>query len=317
VEEAATVTKRSWDILGPTIRKDDSEIWVTFNPDLDTDETWVRFIENTPEDALVLECSYHNNPWFPKVLERERQEFLKAVELGIREQEEYDNIWEGKTKSSVEGAIYNKQIAAMIQDGRYTSVPHNPRLYTHTVWDLGYNGMSIGFVQKSASTVNIIDHVNVSGYTYEDCAGLIRQKVRDRGYRIAIDGQTGGKAWLPHDGKQTRPDKGKSPINQLKDLGLDVDDEGIPNLGIDARIEAGRVMFPRVWIDKENCTDLFNSLRRYARKIMPETGQVGGIKKDGNDHDGDMYTYIGVIEDELVNESIDFKPLQYDNTGIV
>ncbi|MCP3678345.1 MAG: PBSX family phage terminase large subunit, partial [Deltaproteobacteria bacterium] len=95
VEEAAAVTRRSWDILIPTIRKAGSEIWATFNPDLDTDETWTRFVENTPEDAYIQEMSFDTNPWFPDVLDRERHEFLRQIEKGSRRQEEYDNIWGG------------------------------------------------------------------------------------------------------------------------------------------------------------------------------------------------------------------------------
>ena len=49
VEEAQVVKKKSWDLLIPTIRKPGSEIWFTFNPELDTDETYVRFVENPPD----------------------------------------------------------------------------------------------------------------------------------------------------------------------------------------------------------------------------------------------------------------------------
>lgn len=317
IEEAQAVSKRSWDILVPTIRKEGSEIWVTFNPELDTDETYVRFVESEREDAYVKKVGWADNPWFPKVLEDERQAFQKQVDDGIREQWEYDHVWEGMCKPAVDGAIYAKQIDELLEGNRYTSVAHDPNLYTHTVWDLGYNGMSIGFVQRAASTPRLVDHLKLEGATYEECVQAIRDKANTHGYRIAIDGREGGIAWLPHDGKQTRPDKGKSPINQLNDLGLKTDLEGVPDVGIDARIEAGRQMFPRLYIDNERCTDLFNSLRRYARKISPETGQPMGIKKDGYDHDGDMYTYIAVVENELVNESDNFQPLNYDISHIV
>ena len=43
-EEAQAISKRSWDILIPTIRKDGSEIWVSFNPQLESDETYRRFV---------------------------------------------------------------------------------------------------------------------------------------------------------------------------------------------------------------------------------------------------------------------------------
>src|SRR5665213_2694152 len=57
VEEAQTVSKRSWDILLPTIRAPNAEVWVSFNPDMDTDDTWQRFIVNTPPGAKVAKMS--------------------------------------------------------------------------------------------------------------------------------------------------------------------------------------------------------------------------------------------------------------------
>src|SRR5512139_2019733 len=60
VEEAQTVRKRSWDILIPTIRAPNSEIWVSFNPDMDTDDTWLRFIQNPPPGARVAQTGWED-----------------------------------------------------------------------------------------------------------------------------------------------------------------------------------------------------------------------------------------------------------------
>ena len=97
-EEAQSFTRRSLDILLPTIRKPESELIFTFNPELDTDEIYTRFIENQPDDAILIECSYHNNPWFPDVLEKERQEFERQVASKARSKVDYEWIWEGKCK---------------------------------------------------------------------------------------------------------------------------------------------------------------------------------------------------------------------------
>jgi phage terminase large subunit len=51
VEEAQSVSGRSWDVLIPTIRKEESEIWISFNPELETDETYQRFVVNPPENS--------------------------------------------------------------------------------------------------------------------------------------------------------------------------------------------------------------------------------------------------------------------------
>ena len=68
VEEAQSVSANSWNVLIPTIRKQDSEIWVSFNPELPTDETWKRFVENPPESSVVVKVNWNDNPWFPETL---------------------------------------------------------------------------------------------------------------------------------------------------------------------------------------------------------------------------------------------------------
>jgi phage terminase large subunit len=291
VEEAATVTKRSWEILIKTIRKAGSEIWVTFNPDLDTDDTWVRFVENTPPNCHVEEMSFDTNPWRSEEFEKDRLHMLDMIAQGKEEQETYDNEYLGQPKTAVDGAIYAKQTLKVKEDNRLTHVPHDPVLFTHLIWDLGYSdNMVIGFVQRAGSSVRFIDYIEDSHRTYDSYVSQIRQMAEKNGYRIALDGRTGGKAWLPHDGKAKRPEVGKSPIELLNELGLKTDEEGVPDIGIKGRIEAGRQMFARCVFDKEKCTPLFNRLRRYARKINPE-GHAVTIKKDGNDHAGDMYIY--------------------------
>lgn len=307
IEEAQAVTRRSWDILVPTIRKDDSEIWVSFNPDLDTDETYVRFVENTPDDAVVVKVGWETNPWFPAVLDKERREFLRQVERGARRQEEYDNIWGGKCKPAVDGAIYVQEVIKTLEDKRLCPVPYDPTLKVHTVWDLGWNDkMAIGFVQTAASSVRFIDYIEDSHRTYESYV----QEIKDRKYNL-------GKAWLPHDGRARNPQTGKSPIELLNALGLEAPNPGVPDIGVDAGIRAARQMFPRCYFDKERCTPLFNRLRRYARVISPTTDEPQGPKKDDNAHGADMFRYVAVCEKNLTNDTMDMKPLKYDLRGIV
>jgi phage terminase large subunit len=72
VEEAENVSRNSWEVLIPTIRKAGSEIWLTFNPALESDETYQRFVVNPPPGALLLKLNWIDNPWFGGELERER-----------------------------------------------------------------------------------------------------------------------------------------------------------------------------------------------------------------------------------------------------
>ena len=71
VEEAQSVSKESWNTLIPTIRKENSSIWISFNPDFDDDPTYVMFIRNPPPGAKVTRVTFRDNPWFPEVLKTE------------------------------------------------------------------------------------------------------------------------------------------------------------------------------------------------------------------------------------------------------
>lgn len=64
VEEAESVTEESWATLLPTIRKKGSEVWITFNPDNETDPTSKRWILEPPPEAIVREVNWMDNPFF-------------------------------------------------------------------------------------------------------------------------------------------------------------------------------------------------------------------------------------------------------------
>jgi phage terminase large subunit len=100
IEEAQAVSAESWDILIPTIREANSEIWLTFNPLDETDPTYQRFIINAPENAIVQKVNYNRNPHFPDVL-RQEMEWLKA-----RDYESYLHIWEGEVRKHSNAVIF-------------------------------------------------------------------------------------------------------------------------------------------------------------------------------------------------------------------
>ena len=324
VEEAALVTRRSWDILLPTIRKEDSEIWITFKTELETDDTWVRFVENQPADCVVVDMSYDTNPWMTKTADRERKEFLRQVENGSRRQEDYDNIWLGKCKTSVEGSIYPDEVLAVKESGRLCHVPYDPTLKVFIIYDIGWNdAMAISAVQVAASSVRFIDYMEDNHRTYEYYINGIDAHgnhtgvgLLDKPYAKQIKAM-----WLPQDGKAHNPQTGKSDIEIVRSLvegkGIEVPEECIPDIGVKQGIEAARQMFPRVSFDKVLCTPLFNRLRRYARVISPTTGQAGKPKHDEHSHGADNFRYVAVIEKELTNEDEDMSPINYSDQGIV
>ncbi|WCM21372.1 PBSX family phage terminase large subunit [Paraburkholderia bryophila] len=104
VEEAQAVTKDNWEILIPTIRKEGSEIWVSFNPDEEDASTYQRFVVHPPPDAFVVKVGWEDNPWFPSTLEKERQHMLAV------DPEAYEHVWGGSPRKISEAIIFNKRV---------------------------------------------------------------------------------------------------------------------------------------------------------------------------------------------------------------
>jgi len=94
VTEAHNVSQESWTKLIPTILKNNSEIWVDFNPEYEDDPTYKTFVATPPDGAIVREVSYWDNPWFPKSL-RDKMEQDRA-----RDKTKYAQVWLGKPKGS-------------------------------------------------------------------------------------------------------------------------------------------------------------------------------------------------------------------------
>jgi len=132
VEEAQTVSRLSWDVLIPTIRKDNSEIWVTFNPLLETDDTYQRFVVHQPPNSVIQKINWSDNPWFPETLRTEK-DLLK-----LRDPAAYNTVWEGLCRQTVDGAIFAKEMQMADLEGRITNVPYDPVKPVHAVFDLGW-----------------------------------------------------------------------------------------------------------------------------------------------------------------------------------
>jgi phage terminase large subunit len=100
-EEAQTASQRSLDLLRPTIRKPNSELWFTWNPHKDTDPIDVLLRgETPPPNAQVIKVNYLDNPWFPDVL-RDEMEYDKR-----RDPDKYVHIWLGGYVKNSEARVF-------------------------------------------------------------------------------------------------------------------------------------------------------------------------------------------------------------------
>ncbi len=117
VEEAHSVSARSWNVLIPTIRKAGSEIWATFNPDQASDYVYERFVLNDDPDALVIEINWRDNPWFGPEMDTERRK-LRTINEDL-----YQHVWEGKCRSDA-GVLFKRHWFRL-----YDKLPDRLNLY--------------------------------------------------------------------------------------------------------------------------------------------------------------------------------------------
>ena len=286
VEEGQSVSKRSWSILIPTIRNPGSEIWVSFNPHLDTDDTYVRFIEQTPPNAVLIPISYHDNPWLSEEMRLE-MEHLKRTDPT-----EFDNVWEGNCRAAASGAIYTPEMQALNSSQRVTLVPADPMLQVHTVWDLGFNdSCAIIFVQRHLSTLRIIDYMEDNQKTLAEYAIAIEKK----GYRYGND-------WLPWDGADAKfklQGDGTSPESILRKLGRKP--LIVPQIDVEPGIKKARLVFPRCYFDRVATVRLRECLKRYRRSIPVSTNEPGAPMHDEFSHGADAFRYLAVIAERIVD----------------
>lgn len=245
VEEASVVSKRSLTILLPTIRKPGSEIWFSLNPDLETDAVYQDFVINPPKGSFVCKISYHDNKW----LSQESKDKINT--LRERDPDLFHHVYEGATRSTVEGAIYKQEIRAAELAGRIREVPYDPLMAVDTFWDLGFaDRVSIWAAQRTPFEIRILryfegDHQAIDYYLRE---------MQTWGYVF-------GTCFLPWDGGTRSLGTGKSieELMRLKGFKVQVNRQ----LSVADGINATRTIFPQLYFDAAMCADGLQYLRRY------------------------------------------------------
>jgi len=257
VEEAHLVSKSSWEILIPTIRKENSEILISFNPELADDETYKRFVLSPPTDSIVVKVNWSDNPWFPDVLYRE------MMELKAKDHDAWLNIWEGHCREILEGAVFAEQLRDAKLKGRICHVPYDPMFPVDTYWDLGFADFtSLWFVQPLAMELRVIDF-------YQSHLKDIQHYLSEIQARKYVHRM----AHLPHDADHaTLAAGGRTIKQQVRAAGFDC--RVVPRMPSETfGINAARAVFPVCYFDEKNCADGLQALRHYRFDHDPDTGR--------------------------------------------
>lgn len=277
VDEAENVTELAWAKLIPTIREEGSEIWVTWNPEVEDSPTDKRFRKEATSRMKIVEMNWRDNPWFPPKLERDRLDDLE------KRPNSYDWIWEGAYVVAHEGAYFAKDLAKATREKRIGRVAADPLMSIKSHHDIGGTGRtsdaySIWISQWVDREIRILDHYSSQGQSLSYHVAWMRE----RGWGSA-------EIVLPHDGIDADMLIGKTYAQHWKDAGFG-SVRIVPNMGPGAakqRVEAMWRLFPRMWFNEETTRAGRKSLGWYHEKIHDKTRARMGPAHDWSSHDCD------------------------------
>jgi phage terminase large subunit len=288
--EYAIQNPKGWDFIRPILAENGG--WSIFN--------WTPRGKNHAYDLeqMALEDPKH---WFvhkltvddtkiipQEVLDQERREIIaKHGDDAIFQQEYYCSY-----TAAIMGAYYAKQYDDAERAGRFTSVPYDPALPVHTVWDLGIrDSMAIGFYQAAGLERRKIKYLEFTGKGLPEAIKIVKELP-----------YVYGKHFAPHDIKVRELGTGKSRWEVSKELGITF--EIVPDLPVQDGIEAGRRFFAKLWVDKTLCKDWLRLIPQYTKEYDEEKK----IYKDKPNHDwtshgADEHRYAALSEEKMTNEA--------------
>lgn len=292
IEEAQSLSHRSLELLTPTMRKEGSEIWASWNPNRPTDavDQWLRGPE-LPTGATVVQANWNDNPWLTSVLLQEKDDCLRLTP------DRYPHIWEGEYATVLEGAYYARHLSEAALEGRIGFFGKDPLVKLHAVWDIGgtskkSDATAIWIVQFIGEEIRLLDYYEAVGQPFESHVHWLRAKRYEDALMV-----------LPHDGRKHDMVYKVTPEGFLQDAGFTV--ESIPNQGAGAvlsRIEAARRMFPSCRFHDENTKGGREALGWYHEKRDEARGLGLGPEHDWASHGADAFGLVAVYR-QGINQS--------------
>lgn len=274
VDEAEPVTEDAWQKLIPTLREEDSELWVTWNPERKNSATSKRFRGIQDARAKIAELNWRDNPWFPDILNRTRIKDMRE------RPDTYAHVWEGDYVTVVAGAYYAASITAAKVEKRIGVVPKDPVMQVRAFWDLGVrDATAIWVAQFIGQQIRVLDYYEASGQPLASHLDWLRS----RGWGSAL-------CVLPHDGAHHDAVSAVRFEDHIRAAGFDV--LTIQNQGKGAamkRIEAGRRLFPSIWFNEQTTQAGIDAIGWYHEK-RDDQREIGmGPEHDWASHGADAF----------------------------
>jgi len=262
VEEAQTFSQHSLDLLRPTLRKNGSELWFSWNPRFKTDAVDKFFRKNPPNDAVSIFVNWIDNPWFPDVLRKEMEHDFWI------DPDKAEHIWNGAYGAG-EGSVLAKWVNKANREGRINDdVVFDPQASSIEISsDLGFSDTaSWWYWQRKPQGFSLLWYDGESGWDAQDWIIRIKYVLEKE---LCIPKRL-GKIWLPHDAKVKTFQTKHSTMEQfLEAFGVDKVDI-VPMSRKESQINAARTVIDRCEFHKTNTEKGVDGLEAWEFKWNEE-----------------------------------------------
>jgi len=221
---------------------------------------------------------------------------LEDAKLTMTE-DEYLQEFECSFEASIKGAYYSTQLQKARDEGRITEVPYDEMLPVSTWWDLGIgDATAIIFMQEYNGKWRMIDYYESSGEGLAHYAKVLK----DKEYHYDTH-------YAPHDIAVKELGTGKSRLEVSQSLGINF--EVAPKLSIEDGINAARMRFNTLWIDKTKCESFINNISMYHKEWDDKRGEFKNKPyHDFTSHSADAFRYWAVTRDKQLENYSQYTP---------
>lgn len=261
VEEAQTFTQHSLDMLRPTLRKEGSELWFSWNPRYKASPVDAFFRRNPPPEAVSVHVNWKDNPWFPDVLRKEMEHDFEI------DPEKAEHIWNGAYGSS-QGAILARWVNKAERENRIRDdVTYDPNGCPIEIsGDLGFRDTAAWWYwQRLPGGFHLLMYDGDSGLDADDWIPRIKNNITKLGARL-------GTIWLPHDARAKTFQSKHTSMERFLEA-FDVDHVRlVPQTKKLDQISAARAVIERCAFHSVFCDDGLDGLRAWEFEYNEELG---------------------------------------------
>jgi phage terminase large subunit len=303
VEEAQTLSQHSLDLLRPTLRKEGSELWFSWNPRFKTDPVDKLFRKDPPPDANSVMVNWYDNPWFPDVLRNEMEHDF------VSDEDKAEHIWNG-AYGTTQGAILARWIGRAERDGRINNdVKFDPEGAPIEVSaDLGFRDTaSFWYWQRALGGFRVLMYDGDTGLDADEWIPRIQDKIIELGASRKV-----GKIWLPHDARaktfQSKHTTAERFISSFTASKVAI----VPMSKKADQINAARAVIPKCEFHRDRCEAGIDGLLAWEYAYNDETGIFSREPlHNWASHPSDAFCYGAQIMQELTPKEPE-KPAKFN-----